>query len=81
MINYCDRIQFVSIDTISDVWFNLGQIIRLPTNWILQLVDRSPEVRRFFEIDCTTGTSGVWIFISLVMCFLVLGLIALIFDL
>lgn len=81
MINYCDRIQFVSIDTISDVWFNLGQIIRLPTNWILQLVDRSPEVRRFFEIDCTTGTSNVWIFISLVMCFLVLVLIALIFDL
>jgi hypothetical protein len=81
MINYCDRIRFVSIDTISDVWFNLGQIIRLPTNLILQLVDRSPEVRRFFEIDCTTGTSGVWIFISLVLCFLILILVALIFDL
>jgi hypothetical protein len=81
MISYCNRIRFLPIDTISDVWFNLSQILRLPTNWILQLIDQSPEVRRFFEIDCTTGTSAVWIFVSLVLCFLVFILAVLIFDL
>jgi len=66
---YCDRIKFVQIDTISDVWTNLLQLILLPIDWIFQTIDKHPNMRHFFEVTCDTGNSGFWIFISIMIYF------------
>jgi hypothetical protein len=77
MMFYCDRFQFISIHTISDVWFNGNQVLRLPINFILQIVDNLPEIRQFFEVTCTSGTGGGSLIFSI---FLYLAIFVAIID-
>lgn len=81
MNNTCNRIQFINIDTISDVWFNLSQILRLPINLILKLIDESPKLQHFFEVNCNSGTDTIWIFVSIFIYFLFFIFIVIIFEL
>jgi hypothetical protein len=56
----CGRISFNEIETISDISFNLGQIIKLPGNIVLSLVDANPKLAYFFELTCASGSGSVW---------------------
>jgi len=50
----CNRINFVSVDTISDIFLNIQQFFFLPGNFIFSMLDSNPKVQYFFEINCFT---------------------------
>lgn len=70
----CNRISFVSIETISDVFFNIKQSFLLPGNFIFLWIDSNEKIRYFFEIDCFNygfliGLISLlsWLFIGLIL--------------
>ena len=69
-------LNFHSVDTITDLIHNFGELVRFPTLAVLEGIDIFfPKVIYFFEGDCQTG-SGVggiimglilyWIFFSMI---------------
>ncbi len=48
----CKRIFFNPIDTISDIFFNLKQLFFMPGNILFSLIDSSPSLQHFLEVNC-----------------------------
>jgi hypothetical protein len=63
---FCQRVQFRSISTISDIWHNVLQFLNLPGNLAIDQIQTNPKLAHFFEVECSGGGSGLAIFISIV---------------
>lgn len=68
------------LNTISDLWILIGDVIALPGFLVVRVLSEIPGMAEFFEIDCSTGRGWFSITLSLVLFWLpnLLGLIAMI---
>jgi len=63
MNDYCGRFHFVQdmngnmTFTISDVELMLKFFILLPSKVVMVFVDNSPDLIKFFEVNCSTGNA------------------------
>lgn len=73
MNNLCGRFNFATdmnfdgVFTVSDFGLIVKQIVLLPANIVVWLIEQEPLLIKFFEIDCSIGTGwGAMIFSLLV---------------
>jgi hypothetical protein len=82
MNDYCGRFYFAKdmngdlIFTIADVGLMIKFVCLLPAKAVVGLIATSPDLARFFEIDCSTGESwGGAIFSLCVVTVVFLGIL------
>ena len=69
----CNRVNFVQMDVISDVFINLKQLFLLPGDLVFSIIDSYPKIQYFLEISCLSnhdvmiGVLSVLIWISLIL--------------
>lgn len=62
MNDLCGRFNFMvdknfdGVFTVTDFGLIIKQILFLPANIVVWLVEQEPHLFKFFEIDCLTGT-------------------------
>jgi hypothetical protein len=76
----CNRFDFHTINTISDVSHNITTFIRLPVQFVLDIIEEVPQLRYFFEIDCSTGFGIISLIISLLFWFFSFVFLTVLFD-
>jgi hypothetical protein len=63
----CNRVNFVQMNVISDVFINLKQLFLLPGDLLFSIIDSYPKIQYFFEISCLSNHDVMIGFLSLLI--------------
>lgn len=63
----CNRVNFVQMDVISDVFINLKQLFLLPGDLVFSIIDSYPKIQYFLEISCFSNHDVILGFLSVLI--------------
>ena len=74
---YSRMLNFHSVDTITDLLHNFGELVRFPTLTVLEGINSIfPKVIYFFEGDCQTGSGVGGIIVGFILYWIIFSIIS-----